>query len=289
MIRALAGGRCRAPRGQRGSSRSRAAILYCNLGDVTNLAVARGRACLFTRVSHVGLEAIAARLAAEPRPQPGARRPVALPRRSREPGRGDRGRPRDRRRGPRGARGGRRRAGRRAAPLARLLRRPGGRRPGRADRPLRPGQRDPRLAGADGGRSRPADLGRPPAGARRASTRPPRHGSPSPTAWRWRNRMRPVNLIPPEDRRGEHRAAAHAARSPTSSRRPGRRSCSGDGAGLDRQPDRRTQGRSRAARRRRRRGRPRRALAPYTQFRDLANSAWRPSPASPTAASTGSG
>ncbi|HEX5376213.1 MAG TPA: type IV pilus assembly protein PilM [Solirubrobacterales bacterium] len=34
------------------------AVLYCNVGDVTNLAVARGRACLFTRVSHAGLEAI---------------------------------------------------------------------------------------------------------------------------------------------------------------------------------------------------------------------------------------
>jgi len=42
-----------------------AAILYCSIGDVTNLAVARGRACLFTRVSHVGLEAILARLVGE--------------------------------------------------------------------------------------------------------------------------------------------------------------------------------------------------------------------------------
>jgi type IV pilus assembly protein PilM len=40
------------------------AVLYCNVGDVTNLAVARGRSCLFTRVSHAGLEAIAERLAA---------------------------------------------------------------------------------------------------------------------------------------------------------------------------------------------------------------------------------
>ena len=46
------------------ASRPAEAVLYCNLGDVTNLAVARGRACLFTRVSHVGLEAIAGRLAA---------------------------------------------------------------------------------------------------------------------------------------------------------------------------------------------------------------------------------
>jgi type IV pilus assembly protein PilM len=40
------------------------AVLYCNVGDVTNLAVARGRSCLFTRVSNAGLEAIAGRLAA---------------------------------------------------------------------------------------------------------------------------------------------------------------------------------------------------------------------------------
>lgn len=43
---------------------SAGAVLYCSLGDITNLAVARGRACLFTRVSHVGLEAITARLTA---------------------------------------------------------------------------------------------------------------------------------------------------------------------------------------------------------------------------------
>ncbi|MBS1886849.1 MAG: pilus assembly protein PilM [Actinobacteria bacterium] len=41
------------------------AILYCNVGDVLNLAVARGRTCLFTRVSGTGIEAIAARLASE--------------------------------------------------------------------------------------------------------------------------------------------------------------------------------------------------------------------------------
>jgi type IV pilus assembly protein PilM len=32
-----------------------AAVLYCSVGDVTNLAVAKGRSCLFTRVSPVGL------------------------------------------------------------------------------------------------------------------------------------------------------------------------------------------------------------------------------------------
>jgi type IV pilus assembly protein PilM len=39
------------------------AILYCNLGDVTNLAVARGSSCVFTRISPFGVEVIAQRLA----------------------------------------------------------------------------------------------------------------------------------------------------------------------------------------------------------------------------------
>ena len=39
------------------------ARLYCNLGDVTNLAVARGSACLFTRISPFGVEGIAQKLA----------------------------------------------------------------------------------------------------------------------------------------------------------------------------------------------------------------------------------
>jgi len=39
------------------------ARLYCNLGDVTNLAVARGTSCLFTRISAFGVEGIAQRLA----------------------------------------------------------------------------------------------------------------------------------------------------------------------------------------------------------------------------------
>jgi type IV pilus assembly protein PilM len=39
------------------------AKLYCNLGDVTNLAVAKGPNCLFTRVSSFGVEGIAQRLA----------------------------------------------------------------------------------------------------------------------------------------------------------------------------------------------------------------------------------
>ena len=39
------------------------AKLYCNLGDVTNLAVARGGSCLFTRVSPFGIEGVAQKLA----------------------------------------------------------------------------------------------------------------------------------------------------------------------------------------------------------------------------------
>jgi type IV pilus assembly protein PilM len=39
------------------------ATLYCSFGDVTNLAVARGSACLFTRISGFGVEGIAQRLA----------------------------------------------------------------------------------------------------------------------------------------------------------------------------------------------------------------------------------
>jgi type IV pilus assembly protein PilM len=60
MIRALAGeeGGGAAPAGERPSG----AVLYCSVGDVTNLAVARGRSCLFTRVSHAGLEAAAGSL-----------------------------------------------------------------------------------------------------------------------------------------------------------------------------------------------------------------------------------
>ena len=62
MIRALAGGGEGA--GAEAGEGPAEAVLYCNVGDVTNLAVARGRACLFTHVSQAGLEAIAGRLAA---------------------------------------------------------------------------------------------------------------------------------------------------------------------------------------------------------------------------------
>ncbi|HEX3241649.1 MAG TPA: type IV pilus assembly protein PilM [Solirubrobacterales bacterium] len=65
MIRALAprGGAVPTPDG--GPAEGTDAILYCNLGDAMNLAVARGRVCLFTRVSAVGLEQIAGRLSGQ--------------------------------------------------------------------------------------------------------------------------------------------------------------------------------------------------------------------------------
>ncbi|HET7177224.1 MAG TPA: pilus assembly protein PilM, partial [Solirubrobacterales bacterium] len=68
MIRALAGAGAAGEDGAAqagGAARPEEAVLYCNVGDVMNLAVARGRACLFTRVSSVGLAGIAGRLAAE--------------------------------------------------------------------------------------------------------------------------------------------------------------------------------------------------------------------------------
>lgn len=63
MIRALADASATGASLEPGERPSEA-VLYCNVGDVTNLAVARGRSCLFTRVSHAGLEAISDRLAA---------------------------------------------------------------------------------------------------------------------------------------------------------------------------------------------------------------------------------
>lgn len=64
MIRALAGqgaGSSTDPSAEPGE-RPDGAVLFCSVGDVTNLAVARRRSCLFTRVSYAGLETIASRL-----------------------------------------------------------------------------------------------------------------------------------------------------------------------------------------------------------------------------------
>ncbi|HXV04742.1 MAG TPA: type IV pilus assembly protein PilM [Solirubrobacterales bacterium] len=73
MIRALAGVGAIAQNGDGAdaeatvelAARPEEAVLYCKVGDSMNLAVARGRACLFTRVSSAGLAGIAARLGGE--------------------------------------------------------------------------------------------------------------------------------------------------------------------------------------------------------------------------------
>ena len=62
MIRALSG----ASAGASATSDAQptpSTVLYCNVGDVTNLAIAKGRSCLFTRVSPAGLEDVATGLA----------------------------------------------------------------------------------------------------------------------------------------------------------------------------------------------------------------------------------
>jgi type IV pilus assembly protein PilM len=72
MVRALAGARDVAappqlPSGENGENGGEQppvpAVLYCHLDDVTNLAVAQGSVCTFTRVSPFGLEGIAQKLA----------------------------------------------------------------------------------------------------------------------------------------------------------------------------------------------------------------------------------
>lgn len=61
MIRALAG--AGEPATAETAQEQSSATLYCSFGDVTNLAIAKGRSCLFTRVSPTGLDEIAGGLA----------------------------------------------------------------------------------------------------------------------------------------------------------------------------------------------------------------------------------
>ena len=60
LIRAL--GSAPAPAVAEGEQGDGSAVLYCNIGDVTNLAVAKGRSCLFTRVAPAGLEMVTTEL-----------------------------------------------------------------------------------------------------------------------------------------------------------------------------------------------------------------------------------
>ncbi len=67
LIRALGGPEAApAPEGGEGPPAS-TAVLYCNVGDVTNLAVAKGQSCLFTRVAPFGLEDVVSDLTASSR------------------------------------------------------------------------------------------------------------------------------------------------------------------------------------------------------------------------------
>lgn len=64
MIRALSEAPVATDAANAGAEPTADAVLYCNVSDVTNLAVAKGRSCLFTRVSPAGLDDMAASLAA---------------------------------------------------------------------------------------------------------------------------------------------------------------------------------------------------------------------------------
>ena len=66
LIRALAGNVAALPTAEPAAGEARAAVggtLYCHLGDVTNLAVARQSYCVFSRVLGFGVEGIAQSLA----------------------------------------------------------------------------------------------------------------------------------------------------------------------------------------------------------------------------------
>jgi type IV pilus assembly protein PilM len=57
LIRAL-GGPLRGNDGENGGATDLATVLYCNIGETSNLAIAQGRVCRFTRVSPAGLEGV---------------------------------------------------------------------------------------------------------------------------------------------------------------------------------------------------------------------------------------
>lgn len=63
MIRALVDSAVAEPTGE-DDAPAATAVLYCNVGGVTNLAVAKGSSCLFTRVSPAGLDDMGSSLAA---------------------------------------------------------------------------------------------------------------------------------------------------------------------------------------------------------------------------------
>ena len=179
LIRALKGSERRrgAPdrRGRRRTaSRCRPGTLYCHLGDITNLAVARESYCVFSRVLGFGIEGIAQSLAAKSSLSLEHARQWLLHVGLEDPIDQIERRPGDRHRHARGAGLRDRDADRRAAPLARVLRGLRGRRAGRRRRRRRARHRDPRARRAARARaSRAAEGGRARGAADRSRARRP--------------------------------------------------------------------------------------------------------------------
>src|SRR5581483_6976067 len=219
-------------------------LLYCNLGDITNLAVARGAACLFTRVSPFGVEGIAQRLA--------ERRKLSLEHarewlthvglgRAPEEIEGD----------PEIIAAARESLAEGVARLADELRlsldfynAQEGSVPIEGVVACGPGTTIPGLCDAiQLELGMPITVARPPSAT---STTPPRRGSPSPTGWRWRSRDAARQ---PRTPRGSPRRRARSRSHRAGRLRPARRArgCAGggDARGHHQQPDQRPQGRDR--------------------------------------------
>ncbi|HEY5053646.1 MAG TPA: type IV pilus assembly protein PilM [Solirubrobacterales bacterium] len=62
LIRALGGSHASLTGAENGGGNSSSSTLFCNISDVTNLAVAKGRSCLFTRISPFGLSDVVTNL-----------------------------------------------------------------------------------------------------------------------------------------------------------------------------------------------------------------------------------
>ena len=124
------------------------AVLYINVAGLTNVAVANGSGCLFTRAAAGGLDAAVHTLAERRGLTHEHAAPVDAARRPAHAARGGRGRARARGRHARRARGGRAPARRHRPQLAELLPDAGGRRDRRARPADGPRAGHPRLRGA---------------------------------------------------------------------------------------------------------------------------------------------
>ena len=199
------------------------AKLFCNLGDVTNLAVARGSSCLFTRIASFGIEGIAQKLAERRRLTVEHSRQWLIHVGLEQPVEAIEGDPEHM--APRANAWPTGPPASRTSSVSRwTTTRPRRRRRDRGHRRLRSGNPDPRLVerlqrslGPRLQRCHADPLGAPRRGLRRASDPVVRTGVGGVAD-------APRKLIPPEDRRGD-RAPLRAGRFPTSSSAPWR-SCS---------------------------------------------------------------